>query len=105
LSLGDGSSQFSATLEEHNAASAALHPGPLKSRPHLPSSPPHMQTAGLFISFEGIDGAGNHLLSLVLADVFHGLANASLTCTRANSAEKLREMVLNDAGSFVRSLF
>ncbi|QHE76540.1 dTMP kinase [Hydrogenophaga sp. PBL-H3] len=58
-----------------------------------------MQTAGLFITFEGIDGAGKstHIAGLAEAFRAHGRA---VTLTREPGgtplAEKLRELVLND---------
>ena len=55
---------------------------------------------GLFISFEGIDGAGKSTHISGLADVFKA-AGRSVTLTREPGgtplAEKLRAMVLNDA--------
>ncbi|MDP1686136.1 dTMP kinase [Hydrogenophaga sp.] len=59
-----------------------------------------MQTAGLFISFEGIDGAGKSTHIAALADAFRGQGRV-VTLTREPGgtplAEKLRELVLNDA--------
>ena len=59
-----------------------------------------MQTAGLFISFEGIDGAGKSTHIAALADAFRGQGR-SVALTREPGgtplAEKLRELVLNDA--------
>ena len=56
--------------------------------------------AGLFISFEGIDGAGKSTHISGLADAFKA-AGRSVTLTREPGgtplAEKLRAMVLNDA--------
>ena len=55
---------------------------------------------GLFISFEGIDGAGKSTHITALAEAF-GLAGRTVTLTREPGgtplAEKLRAMVLNDA--------
>lgn len=55
---------------------------------------------GLFISFEGIDGAGKSTHISCLADAFKA-AGRSVTLTREPGgtplAEKLRAMVLNDA--------
>lgn len=59
-----------------------------------------MQQTGLFISFEGIDGAGKSTHISGLADAFR-VAGRSVTLTREPGgtplAEKLRAMVLNDA--------
>ena len=56
--------------------------------------------SGLFISFEGIDGAGKSTHISGLADAFKA-AGRSVTLTREPGgtplAEKLRVMVLNDA--------
>lgn len=56
--------------------------------------------SGLFISFEGIDGAGKSTHISGLADAFKA-AGRSVTLTRepggTQLAEKLRAMVLNDA--------
>jgi dTMP kinase len=57
-------------------------------------------TAGLFISFEGIDGAGKSSHVQALADAFRAQGRA-VTITREPGgtalAEKLRALVLNDA--------
>ncbi|GAA6141056.1 dTMP kinase [Hydrogenophaga sp. 5NK40-0174] len=57
------------------------------------------QQPGLFISFEGIDGAGKSTHISGLADLFRGQGRV-VTLTRepggTELAEKLREMVLND---------
>ena len=62
--------------------------------PTLASSP------GLFISFEGIDGAGKSTHIDALADAFRA-AGRKVTLSREPGgtplAEKLRVMVLNDA--------
>jgi dTMP kinase len=59
-----------------------------------------MPPAGLFISFEGIDGAGKSTHIAALADAFRA-AGRAVTLTREPGgtplAEKLRELVLNDA--------
>ena len=59
-----------------------------------------MRQKGLFISFEGIDGAGKSTHISGLAEAF-GAAGRSVTLTREPGgtplAEKLRAMVLNDA--------
>ena len=59
-----------------------------------------MKKTGLFISFEGIDGAGKSTHIGGLADAFTA-AGRSVTLTREPGgtplAEKLRSMVLNDA--------
>ncbi|MDP1685791.1 dTMP kinase, partial [Hydrogenophaga sp.] len=59
-----------------------------------------MQTAGLFITLEGIDGAGKSTHIAALAEAFRA-AGRRLTLTREPGgtplAEKLRELVLNDA--------
>ncbi len=59
-----------------------------------------MTLRGLFISFEGIDGAGKSTHISALADAFMA-AGRSVTLTREPGgtplAEKLRAMVLNDA--------
>jgi dTMP kinase len=56
--------------------------------------------SGLFISFEGIDGAGKSTHIAGLADAFRGQGR-TVTLTREPGgtplAEKLRELVLNDA--------
>ncbi|MCW5668275.1 MAG: dTMP kinase [Hydrogenophaga sp.] len=56
--------------------------------------------AGLFITFEGIDGAGKSTHIAALADAF-GAAGRRVALTREPGgtplAEKLRELVLNDA--------
>ncbi len=58
-----------------------------------------MQTAGLFITFEGIDGAGKSTHIAGLAEAFRAQGRA-VTLTREPGgtplAEKLRELVLND---------
>jgi dTMP kinase len=58
-----------------------------------------MQPSGLFISFEGIDGAGKSTHIAALADAFRAQGRA-VTLTREPGgtplAEKLRELVLND---------
>jgi dTMP kinase len=60
----------------------------------------HINMPGLFISFEGIDGAGKSTHISALADAFKA-AGRSVTLTREPGgtpvAEKLRAMVLNDA--------
>ncbi len=62
---------------------------------HHPSHPPH----GLFISFEGIDGAGKSTHIAALAEAFQAQGRA-VTLTREPGgtplAEKLRAIVLND---------
>lgn len=59
-----------------------------------------MQTAGLFITFEGIDGAGKSTHIAGLAEAFH-LQGRAVVLTREPGgtplAEKLRELVLNDS--------
>ncbi|MDO9438824.1 dTMP kinase [Hydrogenophaga sp.] len=59
-----------------------------------------MPASGLFISFEGIDGAGKSTHIAALADAFRA-AGRSVVLTREPGgtplAEKLRELVLNDA--------
>jgi dTMP kinase len=59
-----------------------------------------MQQTGLFISFEGIDGAGKSTHISGLAEAFKA-AGRGVTLTREPGgtplAEKLRSMVLNDA--------
>ena len=59
-----------------------------------------MSAAGLFISFEGIDGAGKSTHIAALADAFRA-AGRQVTLSREPGgtplAEKLRELVLNDA--------
>lgn len=59
-----------------------------------------MHPAGLFITFEGIDGAGKSTHIAALADAFRA-AGRQITLTREPGgtplAEKLRELVLNDA--------
>jgi dTMP kinase len=59
-----------------------------------------MRPAGLFISFEGIDGAGKSTHIAGLADAFRAGGRA-VTLTREPGgtplAEKLRDLVLNDA--------
>ena len=61
---------------------------------------PSMRPPGLFISFEGIDGAGKSTHIQGLADAFKA-AGRAVTLTREPGgtplAEKLRTMVLNDA--------
>ncbi|MFN7120889.1 MAG: dTMP kinase [Hydrogenophaga sp.] len=58
-----------------------------------------MQTAGLFITFEGIDGAGKSTHIAGLAEAFRAQGSV-VTLTREPGgtplAEKLRELVLND---------
>ncbi len=60
----------------------------------------HLHTQGLFISFEGIDGAGKSTHIAGLADAFRS-AGCAVTLTREPGgtllAEKLRSMVLDDA--------
>ncbi|MGE0350411.1 dTMP kinase [Hydrogenophaga sp.] len=59
-----------------------------------------MSVSGLFISFEGIDGAGKSTHIAALADAFRA-AGRTVVLTREPGgtplAEKLRELVLNDA--------
>ncbi len=59
-----------------------------------------MAATGLFISFEGIDGAGKSTHINALAEAFR-MAGRTVTLTREPGgtplAEKLRTMVLNDA--------
>ncbi|MES2400913.1 MAG: dTMP kinase [Pseudomonadota bacterium] len=59
-----------------------------------------MAAKGLFISFEGIDGAGKSTHISALAEAFR-MAGRTVTLTREPGgtplAEKLRTMVLNDA--------
>ena len=59
-----------------------------------------MPSAGLFITFEGIDGAGKSTHIAGLADAFRA-AGRALVLTREPGgtplAEKLRDLVLNDA--------
>ena len=59
-----------------------------------------MSASGLFISFEGIDGAGKSTHIAGLADAFRA-AGRTVVLTREPGgtplAEKLRELVLNDA--------
>ncbi|WP_137920023.1 dTMP kinase [Hydrogenophaga sp. 2FB] len=59
-----------------------------------------MPSAGLFITFEGIDGAGKSTHIASLADAFRA-AGRHVTLTREPGgtplAEKLRDLVLNDA--------
>ena len=59
-----------------------------------------MSAAGLFISFEGIDGAGKSSHVQALADAFRAQGRA-VTVTREPGgtplAEKLRELALNEA--------
>ena len=59
-----------------------------------------MATGGLFISFEGIDGAGKSTHIEALAQAFRSQGRI-VTCTREPGgtplAEKLRVLVLNDA--------
>ena len=61
---------------------------------------PPQRPSGLFISFEGIDGAGKSTHITALADAFTASGRA-VTLTREPGgtplAEKLRAMVLNDA--------
>jgi dTMP kinase len=63
-------------------------------------SPTSAATTGLFVSFEGIDGAGKSTHIAGLADAFKAQGRA-VTLTREPGgtplAEKLRGMVLNDA--------
>ncbi|MBC7610837.1 MAG: dTMP kinase, partial [Polaromonas sp.] len=60
---------------------------------------PSRRSSGLFISFEGIDGAGKSTHISALAEAFKA-AGRSVTLTREPGgtplAEKLRAMVLND---------
>lgn len=59
-----------------------------------------LRSSSLFISFEGIDGAGKSTHIAALADAFR-MAGRTVTLSREPGgtalAEKLREMVLNDA--------
>ncbi len=59
-----------------------------------------MMTSGIFISFEGIDGAGKSTHIAALGDAFRA-SGRTVTLTREPGgtplAEKLRAMVLNDA--------
>lgn len=63
-------------------------------------SQPTSQARGLFISFEGIDGAGKSTHIAGLADAFRGQGR-TVTLTREPGgtplAEKLRALVLNDS--------
>jgi len=66
----------------------------------LASGGPSLRPSGLFISFEGIDGAGKSTHISGLANAFKA-AGRDVTLTREPGgtplAEKLRSMVLNDA--------
>lgn len=66
----------------------------------MSSIPPPMPDPGLFLTFEGIDGAGKSTHIAALADAFTA-AGRVVTLTREPGgtplAEKLRELVLNDA--------
>ena len=68
--------------------------------PGAVSGAPALRLPGLFISFEGIDGAGKSTHITALADAFSA-AGRQVTLTREPGgtplAEKLRALVLNDA--------
>lgn len=72
---------------------------PLPEVTGLVGGGPLLRPQGLFISFEGIDGAGKSTHISGLADAFNS-AGRSVTLTREPGgtplAEKLRAMVLND---------
>ncbi|MDB5891785.1 MAG: thymidylate kinase [Polaromonas sp.] len=76
-------------LADQPAQSSALQPAALPG-----------DSGGLFISFEGIDGAGKSTHITALADAFRQ-AGRAVTLTREPGgtalAEKLRQVVLNDA--------
>ncbi len=61
---------------------------------------PSLRSTGLFISFEGIDGAGKSTHITALADAFRA-AGRAVTLSREPGgtplAEKLRTLILNDA--------
>ena len=65
---------------------------------HAPSSPSHSPRQGLFISFEGIDGAGKSTHIQALAQAFEAQGRR-VTLTREVGgtalAEQLREMLLH----------
>lgn len=59
-----------------------------------------MQTAGLFITFEGIDGAGKSTHIAGLAEAFRSQGRAVVLTREPGGtplAEKLRDLVLNDS--------
>ena len=97
VARGDGSSQFSATLDEHNrrysATSSAADPTVLTDFTHA--------SGGLFISFEGIDGAGKSTHIARTGRRRFATQGRRVTLTREPGgtplAEKLRALVLNDA--------
>ena len=66
----------------------------------MPAMPMPPRSAGLFISFEGIDGAGKSTHVAALAEAFRA-AGRTVTLSREPGgtplAEKLRTLVLNDA--------
>ena len=78
---------------------ASLTPLPLLGE-DLALAEPLQRPSGLFISFEGIDGAGKSTHVAALAEAFK-VAGRAVTLTREPGgtplAEKLRAMVLNDA--------
>lgn len=85
----DASHAYGTSLPLSHDVGAALAGGGPSPRPHA-----------LFISFEGIDGAGKSTHISGLADAFKA-AGRNVTLTRepggTQLAEKLRAMVLNDA--------
>ena len=112
VAKGDGTSHFSASLEEHNRAVNRYQRGQCRHVAHLSRPSGHclhtyhplqpkvfMSRPGLFISFEGIDGAGKSSHIEGLATAFRAQGRA-VTVSREPGgtplAEKLREMVLND---------
>ena len=61
---------------------------------------PHSHSQGLFISFEGIDGAGKSTHIAGLADAFRSAGRAVILTREPGGtslAEKLRSMILDDA--------
>lgn len=70
------------------------------SLPSILTAPANTAQTGLFISFEGIDGAGKSSHIGALADVFRAQGRV-VTLTREPGgtplAEKLRQLLLNDA--------
>ena len=80
--------------------SVELAPRLVASQTSLPPEGVASAETGLFISFEGIDGAGKSTHITALAEAFT-LAGRTVTLTREPGgtplAEKLRALVLNDA--------
>jgi dTMP kinase len=96
VARGDGSSQFSPTLDEHNQAVKALS----ERRKTVSASQSERRQRGKFITFEGIDGAGKSSHIAGAAALVRGRGLNVLTTREPGGTplgEKLRELLLHEA--------